>query len=243
LERNKESILKVSDLQVSYGQIRALKGINLEVNEAELVALIGTNGAGKSTLLKAILGVEKVNNGKIEFMGQEITRLSTAKIVTGGISMVEEGRGILAPMTVKQNLQIGAYSRRVSKAITDHDMNLIMERFPILANRKNQLAGTLSGGEQQMLAIGRALMSMPKMIMLDEPSLGLAPLVINEVFHIITELRQGGTTILLAEQNARKSLQHADVAYVIETGLITLQGPAAELANNEMVKKIYLGGD
>lgn len=240
MAKNNGAILRITGLQVAYGHIKALKGVDLEVNEGELVTLIGANGAGKSTLLKAILGVETAIGGKIEFMGREITHLSPAKIVASGISMAVEGRGILGPMTVKENLELGAYHRHDGSKV-HQDMKRIMEYFPILGERQNQLGGTLSGGQQQMLAIGRALMSNPKMLMLDEPSLGLAPLIINEVFHIISDLKRGGTTILLSEQNARKSLQHADRGYVLETGLITLQGNAADLARNDMVRKIYLG--
>lgn len=234
-------MLRIMDLHVAYGQIKALKGVDVEVYEKELVALIGANGAGKSTLLRSILGIEKPKRGQIMFMAQEITNQSPAKTISSGVSLVIEGRGILAPMTVKENLELGAYPRHDSKTNIQQDMERILEIFPILHHRLNQLAGTMSGGEQQMLALGRSLMAKPRIILLDEPSWGLAPMIVNEVFHIIRELKANGTTILLAEQNARKSLENADRGYVLETGLITLQAKASALLEDERVKKAYLG--
>ena len=236
-----EPMLRIIDLHVAYGQIKALKGIDIEVYENELVALVGANGAGKSTLLKSILGIEKPQQGRIMFMAQEITNQSAAKIIAAGVSLVTEGRGILAPMTVKENLELGAYPRHDSKANIQQDMERILEFFPILRHRRNQLAGTMSGGEQQMLAVGRSLMAKPKIMMLDEPSWGLAPMIVNEVFQLICELKANGTTILLAEQNARKSLENADRGYVLKIGSIALQANASDLLKDERVKKAYLG--
>lgn len=241
MEKINEPVLRITDLYVAYGQIKALKGVDIEVNDNEIVALIGANGAGKSTLLKSILGIERAYRGRIMFMAQEITRQPTAKIIAAGVSLVTEGRGILAPMTVKENLELGAYPRHDSKATIQQDMERILGFFPILRRRCDQLAGTMSGGEQQMLAIGRSLMAKPKIMMLDEPSWGLAPMIVNEVFHIICELKANGTTILLAEQNARKSLENADRGYVLETGSIALQANASDLLKDERVKKAYLG--
>jgi branched-chain amino acid transport system ATP-binding protein len=234
-------MLRIRDLHVAYGQIKALKGVDIEVYENELVALIGANGAGKSTLLQSILGIQKPHRGQITFLSQEISNQSASKTISAGVSLVKEGRGILAPMTVKENLELGAYPRHDNKRDIQQDMERILEFFPILRHRRNQLAGTLSGGEQQMLAIGRSLMAKPMIMMLDEPSWGLAPMIVNEVFHIICELKANGTTILLAEQNAKKSLENADRGYVLETGLIALHANASALLKDERVKKAYLG--
>ncbi len=237
--KNRGSILKVEDLSVSYGHVCAIKQANLEINDGELVALIGANGAGKSTLIGAVLGITRASSGTIWFMGRDITRKSTDSIVASGISAVPEGRGILPMMSVMENLQLGAF--HLKGDINKH-LNQVFDRFPVLAKRKNQLAGTLSGGEQQMLAIGRALMGSPKLLLMDEPSLGLAPLVVIELFHIVEDLNKEGYTILLSEQNAQKALQFADRAYVFEVGRIVLEGTAQELASNPKVRQAYLGG-
>ncbi len=236
---NNPSVLKVHNLSVSYGSIQAVKRVNLEVNEGEVVTLLGSNGAGKSTLLKSILGICPANQGTIMFMGRDITHQATETIVASGISMVPEGRGILALMTVMENLELGAY--HVKRDVKEY-LNHVFESFPFLSERKNQVAGTLSGGEQQILAIARALISAPKLLVLDEPSLGLAPVVINEVYDIVVGLKARKQTILLAEQNARKALRCADRAYVFEQGSVVLEGTAQELASNSEVRRAYLGG-
>jgi len=234
-------MLKIENINVYYGAIHAIKGISLEVNEGEIVTLIGANGAGKSTTLRTISGLLKPKSGNIEFEGQSIAGKPAQNIVKAGISQVPEGRRIFANMTVMENLELGAFIR-TDKAGIAADMKMVFERFPRLEERKNQEAGTLSGGEQQMLAMGRALMSRPRLLLLDEPSMGLAPLLIKEIFSIIQDINKTGTTILLVEQNANMALSIANRAYVLETGRITLQGPAAELAASEAVRKAYLGG-
>ncbi len=232
-------MLKVNDINVYYGNIHALKGISLEVHEDEIVALIGANGAGKSTTLKTISGLMHSKTGSITLMNEDITHAEAHKLVSKGLAHVPEGRRIFLHMTVLENLEMGAYTQPgyVKDGIAD-----VFERFPRLKHRKNQIAGTLSGGEQQMLAMGRALMSKPKLLMLDEPSMGLAPILVQQIFDIIKELHDAGTTILLVEQNAEMALRIADRAYVLESGRITLSGTGAELAQSDSVKKAYLGG-
>ena len=232
-------ILKVDDIHVYYGAIHAVKGISFEVNEGEIVALIGANGAGKSTILKTVSGLMHPRSGSITFMDQNIAHMDAYKLVHKGLAHVPEGRRIFLQMTVQENLEMGAFTQKeVSKA----DLDYVFDLFPRLKERRKQIAGTLSGGEQQMLAMSRALMSHPKLIMLDEPSMGLAPILVDQIFSIIKELHKAGTTILLVEQNASKALQIADRAYVLETGTITLSGTGAELAQSDEVRKAYLGG-
>lgn len=231
-------MLKISDLKVNYGGIEAVKGISFSVPEKSIVTLIGANGAGKSTTLRAISGLIKPGSGKIEFLGDDITGKDAAAIVSKGITMVPEGRRIFPDLTVLENLRIGAYLRKDD--LTD-DLKWVYELFPRLKERSWQLGGTLSGGEQQMLAVGRALMSRPKLMMMDEPSLGLAPLIVRDIFKIIREINKQGVTILLIEQNANMALQTADTGYVMETGRITLTGSGKELMANEAVKAAYLG--
>ena len=226
-------MLKIDDINVYYGAIHALKGISLEVDEGEIVTLIGANGAGKSTTLRTISGLLKPKTGAIEFQGQNIAGVPAHE--------VPEGRRIFAEMTVMENLDLGAFTRKDKDGIAA-DLRHVFELFPRLEERRDQVAGTLSGGEQQMLAMGRALMSRPKLLLLDEPSMGLAPLLIREIFNIIVNINKSGTTVLLVEQNANMALSIASRAYVLETGRITLSGPAAELAASEEVKKAYLGG-
>ncbi|HAA08637.1 MAG: ABC transporter ATP-binding protein [Syntrophomonadaceae bacterium] len=233
-------MLKIEDLQVFYGGIHALKGISLEVPENKIITLIGANGAGKSTTLRAICNQVPAASGKVYFQGEDITGKPTADIIKKGITLVPEGRRIFANLTVMENLQMGAYARKDKQGI-HKDIQKVFELFPRLKEREWQVAGTLSGGEQQMLAIGRALMSRPRLLMMDEPSLGLAPLLVREVFRIIRDIHSDGMTILLIEQNATAALRIADYGYVLETGKITLQGPGWELAENEQVKKAYLG--
>ena len=234
-------MLRVSDVQVGYGAIRALRGVSLEVMEGEVVALIGANGAGKSTLLRTISGVLRPSSGDVLFEGKSICGMAEDKIVRLGILQVQEGRGILTRMTVQENLEMGAY-RRSNRAGIRHDMEMLFDKFPILRDRRKQFGATLSGGEQQMLAIGRALMARPKLLMLDEPSLGLAPMLVREIFRIIMDFKQEKRTILLVEQNARKALQCADRGYVLETGSIVLTGAGAALLKSEEVQAAYLGG-
>lgn len=236
----KKSLLKVENLHVYYGGIHALQGISLEVPEGEIVTLIGANGAGKSTTLRAISGIVKPREGTITFDGEDITALPAYKIVEKGIAMVPEGRKILANMTTLENLLVGAHSRRDPKGVKE-DLEWIFNLFPVLKERASQSAGTLSGGEQQMLALGRALMSRPKLLLMDEPSLGLAPFLVKEVFKTIEQLHNEGKTILLVEQNARAALRIADYGYVLEAGRIVLQGTGEELAQNDSVRKAYLG--
>lgn len=233
-------MLEVKDLHVSYGAIKAVKGISFNVEEGEIVTLIGANGAGKSTTLRTISGLETAASGSISFMGTDITKMPPHSIVKQGIAHVPEGRRVFANLTVMGNLKLGANLRKDTEGIKK-DIKRVFELFPRLEERQNQSAGTLSGGEQQMLAVGRALMTKGKLILLDEPSMGLAPLVVEEIFKIIKEINKEGTTILLIEQNAYMALGVANRAYVLETGNIVLQGPACELANNEEVKKAYLG--
>jgi len=233
-------MLKIQDLKVSYGGIQALKGINLEVEENKIVALIGANGAGKSTTLRSIVGLVKPESGIITYNGEDLSKVQTKDLIKKGITLVPEGRRVFPNLTVLENIQIGAFYRNDTKAIKD-DIEWVYTLFPRLKERTWQLAGTLSGGEQQMLAVGRALMSRPKLLMMDEPSLGLAPLIVKEIFNIIEEIHKNGVTILLIEQNANVSLKIAHHAYVMETGLITLEGTGRELLTNEDVKKAYLG--
>lgn len=234
------AMLKVTDLEVCYGVIRAIKGISFEVNKGEVVALIGANGAGKTTTLHTITGLIAPKAGKIEFEGKDITRMPGHKIVSLGMAHVPEGRRVFADLTVLENLKLGAYTRKDKNEIAE-TLKKVYERFPRLEERKGQLAGTLSGGEQQMLAMGRALMSYPDIILMDEPSMGLSPIYVNEIFDIIQSISASGTTVLLVEQNAKKALSIADRAYVLETGTISLEGKADELMNDESVKKAYLG--
>ncbi len=231
-------MLKIEDLKVNYGGIEAVKGITFDVAEGSIVTLIGANGAGKSTTLRTIAGLVQPRSGKISFMDEDITGLKPDKIVSRGITLVPEGRRVFSDLTVLENLKVGAYLRNDS--LTD-DINWVYELFPRLKERSWQAAGTLSGGEQQMLAVGRALMSRPKLMMMDEPSLGLAPIVVKDIFSIIKEINKRGVTILLIEQNANLALHTADVGYVLETGNITLSGPGDELLKNDAVKKAYLG--
>ncbi len=235
------TMLTVNDINVFYGAIHAIKGVSLEVNEGEIVTLIGANGAGKSTILRTISGLLKPKTGSIQFEGQEIAGMPAHEIVKTGISQVPEGRRIFAEMSVLENLELGAFTRKDKDGIKA-DMELVFERFPRLKERIGQLAGTLSGGEQQMLAMGRALMSRPRLLLLDEPSMGLAPLLIKEIFSIIQDINKTGTTVLLVEQNANMALSIAHRAYVLETGRITLSGDAKELAASDEVRKAYLGG-
>ena len=233
-------MLKVDNLRVNYGAIQAVKGISFEVQERELVALIGSNGAGKSTTLKTVSGIVRPSGGTITYQGRDLARMPTHQIVSGGIVQAPEGRQIFGTLTVRENLMLGA-SGRTDRDAFDADLQRVFSLFPILGERIGQRAGTLSGGEQQMLAIGRALMGKPKLLLLDEPSLGLAPLIVNRIFDVIRQLKETGVTILLVEQNARKALAVADRAYVLETGLISLSGPAADLARNPAVEQAYLG--
>ncbi len=235
------ALLEVKGLEVYYGVIQALKGIDFEVNEGEIVTLIGANGAGKTTTMQSVIGLIPTKAGTVNFEGKDITHLHCHKIVSLGMSQVPEGRRIFQELTVYQNLLMGAYIQKDKKAIKE-DIKKIYARFPRLEERKNQIAGTLSGGEQQMLAMGRALMSRPKLLMLDEPSMGLSPLLVDEVFTIIKDLNKEGTTVLLVEQNAGKSLAISDRAYVLENGKIVLSGTGKELLQSEEVKKAYLGG-
>ena len=235
-------MLKVTDLSVHYGGIEALKGISFEVGQGQIVTLIGANGAGKSTTLRAISGLVRPSAGSINFMGRDITALNSQKIVAEGIALVPEGRRVFANLTVKENLKIGAYLRKDRDEI-EEGIKDIYRRFPRLKEREWQLAGTLSGGEQQMLAVGRAMMAKPKLMMMDEPSLGLAPLVVKDIFSIIRDLKSEGITILLIEQNANAALRCADVGFVLETGSITMTGSGHELLTNEAVKAAYLGSN
>ncbi len=232
-------MLKVNNINVYYGNIHAIKDISFNVNEGEIVSLIGANGAGKSTTLKTVSGLLRSKTGTIEFLGKDISKIEANRLVYQGLAHVPEGRRIFLQMSVTENLEMGAYTK--GKPSQD-DLDMIFERFPRLKERRNQVAGTLSGGEQQMLAMGRALMSHPKLIMLDEPSMGLAPILVEQIFSIIKELHKTGTTILLVEQNAEMALKVADRAYVLESGSIVLTGTGKELANSEQIKKAYLGG-
>ncbi len=234
-------MLKVENLVVRYGMIEAIKGISFEVNDGEICTLIGANGAGKTTTMHTISGLLRPASGKIELDGVDITKVPNYKIVEMGIAQCPERRRVFAQQTVEDNLVLGAYSRKDKEGIAE-DMKKVYELFPRLLERRKQLAGTLSGGEQQMLAMGRALMAKPKIILLDEPSMGLSPLLVKEIFHIIEDINKQGVTVLLVEQNAKMALAIADRAYVLETGKITLQGTGAELADDPRVQKAYLGG-
>ena len=234
------SILEVKDLEVYYGVIRALKSISFRVEEGETVALIGANGAGKTTTLHTISGLIPMRKGQMFFDGRDLSRIKPHALAAMGMAHVPEGRRVFADMTVLQNLKLGAFSRK-QKAETEETLRMVYARFPRLEERKNQIAGTLSGGEQQMLAIGRALMSRPKLVLMDEPSMGLSPIFVNEIFDIIAGMKADGVTVLLVEQNAKKALSVADRAYVLETGEIVLSGDAKELMDNERIRKAYLG--
>lgn len=234
------SLLTIENLEVFYGVINAIKGISFEVNEGEIIALIGANGAGKTTILNTITGLVPAKSGSIKFEDKDLLKTPAHKIVSMGIAHVPEGRRIFQQLTVFENLKLGAYTRKDKKEIAD-TLELVYERFPRLKERRTQIAGTLSGGEQQMLAMGRALMSHPKIILMDEPSMGLSPLYVTEIFDIIRSVNESGTTVLLVEQNAKKALSIANRAYVLEIGKIVLSGDAHELMNNDSVKKAYLG--
>lgn len=234
-----DAMLKVEGINVYYGAIHAIKDVSFQVNEGEVVTLIGANGAGKSTILKTIAGLLTSHTGSIEFLGQRLGGTPAHKIITKGLALVPEGRQIFLQMSVEENLEMGAFTRPSSEF--DDGIADVYQRFPRLKERRRQVAGTLSGGEQQMLAMGRALMSKPRIILMDEPSMGLSPIFVNEIFNIIKEVSDSGTTVLLVEQNAKKALSIADRAYVLETGSITLEGKASDLLNNESVQKAYLG--
>ncbi len=234
------ALLEVKNLEVHYGVIKALKNVSFEVNQGEIIALIGANGAGKTTTLQTISGILPVTSGSIILDGQDITKVPAHKIVKMGISQVPEGRRVFSQLSVLDNLKMGAYIRK-DKAGIENDLAGIYKRFPRLEERKNQLAGTLSGGEQQMLAMGRALMSQPKILLLDEPSMGLSPILVSEIFDIIKAINESGTTVLLVEQNAKKALSIADRAYALETGNVVVSGKASDLINDDKIKKAYLG--
>ena len=234
------ALLEVQDIQVYYGMIQALKGVSFSVNEGEVIALIGANGAGKTTTLHTVTGLLRAKSGHIIYDGQDITKVPPHKIVTMGMAHVPEGRRVFADMSVYENLLMGAYTRKDKNEIAQ-SLEMVYKRFPRLKERTGQRAGTLSGGEQQMLAMGRALMSKPSIILMDEPSMGLSPIFVNEIFDIIKEVSESGTTVLLVEQNAKKALSIADRAYVLETGSITLEGKADDLLHDESVQKAYLG--
>ena len=234
------AMLEIKDIEVFYGVIQAIKGVSFEVNEGEIIALIGANGAGKTTTLQTITGLISPKKGQIFFEGQDITHIPAYKIVSMGMAHVPEGRRVFAQLSVLDNLKLGAFTRK-DKEEVEETLIRVYKRFPRLEERKNQIAGTLSGGEQQMLAMGRALMSHPKILLMDEPSMGLSPIFVNEIFDIIQEVSKSGTTVLLVEQNAKKALSIADRGYVLETGRIVLEGNAKELLDNDQVKKAYLG--
>lgn len=234
------AMLEVKDLEVYYGMIQAIKGISFEVNQGEVIALIGANSAGKTTTLHTITGLLSPKKGSVLFEGQDITKVPAHKIVSMGMAHVPEGRRVFSQLSVYENLKLGAYTRK-DRSNIDKELQSIYERFPRLAERKNQLAGTLSGGEQQMLAMGRALMSKPSIVLMDEPSMGLSPILVNEIFDIIESISKSGTTVLLVEQNAKKALSIADRAYVLETGKVVLEGNAKDLLENDSIKKAYLG--
>ena len=236
----RETVLDISGLHSSYGMIKAIKDINIHVDKGELVSLLGANGAGKSTLLKSIIGMVHIESGSVKYQGEELVGRKSHEIIPMGISIVPEGRKIFADATVMENLAIGSYTRAADKALDQKILDQVFEFFPRLAERKGQMGGTLSGGEQQMLAMGRALMSHPKLIVMDEPSMGLSPIFVNEIFDIIQQINRDGVTVLLVEQNAKKALSIADRGYVLETGTIALSGDAKDLLNNEQVKKAYL---
>lgn len=234
------AMLEIKDLEVFYGMIQAIKGVSFEVNEGEVIALIGANGAGKTTILHTITGLLDARCGSVIFDGTDITKVPAHRIVSMGMAHVPEGRRVFANLSVYQNLKMGAYTRKDKQEI-ENTLNMVYDRFPRLKERQNQMAGTLSGGEQQMLAMGRALMSRPRIILMDEPSMGLSPIFVNEIFDIIKEVSASGTTVLLVEQNAKKALSISDRAYVLETGKIVLDGKADDLLNNDSIKKAYLG--
>ncbi len=234
------AMLEVKDLHVYYGMIHAIKGVSFEVNEGEIIALIGSNGAGKTTILHTISGLLAPKSGSIVFMDQELTKVPAHRIVSLGMAQVPEGRRVFSNMTVMQNLRMGAYTRS-DKAEKEAALSMVFKRFPRLEERRNQPAGTLSGGEQQMLAMGRALMSQPKIILMDEPSMGLSPILVGEIFNIIESVNKAGTTVLLVEQNARKALNIADRAYVLETGRVVGGGSAKDLLHDDSIRKAYLG--
>ena len=234
------AMLEIKDLEVFYGMIQAIKGVSFEVNEGEVIALIGANGAGKTTILHTITGLLDARGGSVVFDGTDITKVPAHRIVSMGMAHVPEGRRVFANLSVYQNLKMGAYTRKDKQEIED-TLNMVYDRFPRLKERQNQMAGTLSGGEQQMLAMGRALMSRPRIILMDEPSMGLSPIFVNEIFDIIKEVSASGTTVLLVEQNAKKALSISDRAYVLETGKIVLDGKADDLLNNDSIKKAYQG--
>ncbi|HJD45458.1 MAG TPA: ABC transporter ATP-binding protein [Candidatus Mediterraneibacter norfolkensis] len=234
------AMLEVKDLEVYYGVIQAIKGVSFEVNQGEVIALIGANGAGKTTILHTVTGLLSPKRGQVIFEGKDITRVPAHKIVSMGMAHVPEGRRVFAELSVYENLKMGAYTRKDRSEIEESLAN-VYKRFPRLEERKNQMAGTLSGGEQQMLAMGRALMSKPKIILMDEPSMGLSPILVNEIFDIIQAVSESGTTVLLVEQNAKKALSIADRAYVLETGSIVLEGKAKDLLEDDSIKKAYLG--
>ena len=233
------SMLKVEGLNVYYGSIHAIKGVSFEVNQGEIVTMIGANGAGKSTTMNTVAGLLKPKSGSITFEGHDITSTPASKVVSLGLALCPEGRRVFQQMSVRENLEMGGYTRPAGELAASLDQ--VFEQFPRLKERQRQIAGTLSGGEQQMLAMGRALMSKPKLLMLDEPSMGLAPLLVEQIFEIVLKLNQAGTTILLVEQNAQMALSIANRAYVLETGTIKMEGEATELANNIEVRKAYLG--
>lgn len=232
-------MLKVTGIETYYGKIKALKGINLEVEQGKIVTILGANGAGKTTTMKTIAGIIKPKKGTVEFLGEDVTGLRADQLVTKGISLVPEGRAILSSMTVIENLEMGAYHR--SDKEVGKDIEEVMKHFPILKERKNQLGGTLSGGQQQMLAIARAILSRPKLLLLDEPSMGLAPLIVADIFKIIREIKDDGTTVLLVEQNAKQALKIADYGYVMETGKVIIQGKAEDLLVDPRIVEAYLG--
>ena len=234
------AMLEIKDLEVYYGMIQAIKGISFEVNKGEVIALIGANGAGKTTILHTITGLLSPKKGSVVFEGTDITKVPAHKIVSMGMAHVPEGRRVFADLSVYENLKMGAYTRKDKNEI-EETLKMVYEHFPRLEERKNQMAGTLSGGEQQMLAMGRALMSKPSIILMDEPSMGLSPIFVNEIFEIIQEVSDMGTTVLLVEQNAKKALSIADRAYVLETGKIVMEGKAEDMLNDDSIKKAYLG--
>ena len=234
------AMLEIKDLEVYYGVIQAIKGISFEVNKGEVIALIGANGAGKTTILHTITGLLSPKKGSVMYEGTDITKTPAHKIVSLGMAHVPEGRRVFADLSVYENLKMGAYTRKDKNGV-EETLERVYERFPRWKERKSQMAGTLSGGEQQMLAMGRALMSKPKIILMDEPSMGLSPILVNEIFDIIQEVSKSGTTVLLVEQNAKKALSIADRAYVLETGKIVLEGKAEDLLNDDSIKKAYLG--
>ena len=234
------ALLEIKDLEVYYGMIQAIKGVSFQVQEGEVIALIGANGAGKTTILHTITGLLEAKRGSVIFDGKDITKTPAHKIVSMGMAHVPEGRRVFANLSVYQNLKMGAYTRKDKQEI-EETLKTVYKRFPRLEERKNQLAGTLSGGEQQLLAMGRALMSHPRIILMDEPSMGLSPIFVNEIFDIIKEVSASGTTVLLVEQNAKKALSISDRGYVLETGKIVLEGDSKDLLNNDSIKKAYLG--